>query len=259
MVDKPCAIGNNHALTNPSADPSVPHDHGSSDDKDISHTLEDRETGMDRVISRITSRSSYPDPGPPPDGGLQAWTQAVMGHLVVFNTWGYIISFGVFQSYYVTTLNHPPSDVSWFIAWLTEVVLATYFSGKRALAIGIGASGSATGGIVFPVIVQQLLPKIGFAWTVRVLGFVMLGIQCIVIVFIRPRVPPRKSGPLVEWAAFRELPYILFSIGMFLSFWGLYFAFYYVGTFGRNIIGISQEQSINNLLILNGPSTQVED
>lgn len=113
MVDKPCAIGNNHALTNPSADPSVPHDHGSSDDKDISHTLEDRETGMDRVISRITSRSSYPDPGPPPDGGLQAWTQAVMGHLVVFNTWGYIISFGVFQSYYVTTLNHPPSDVSW--------------------------------------------------------------------------------------------------------------------------------------------------
>lgn len=131
-------------------------------------------------------------------------------------------------------------------------VLATYFSHKRALAIGIAASGSATGGLVFPVIVQQLLPKIGFAWTVRVLGFVMLGLQCIVIAFIRPRVPPRKTGPLVEWVAFHELPYTLFSIGMFLSFWGLYFAFYYVGTFGRNILGISQEQSINNLLILNG-------
>lgn len=113
MDDKPCAVGIDHPPTDLSAGSSIPHDHGSSADKGIAHALEDRETGMDRIISRITSRASYPDPGPPPDGGLQAWTQALMGHLVVFNTWGYIISFGVFQSYYITTLNHPPSDVSW--------------------------------------------------------------------------------------------------------------------------------------------------
>ncbi|KAL8968298.1 MAG: hypothetical protein Q9183_002530, partial [Haloplaca sp. 2 TL-2023] len=80
----------------------------------------------------------------------------------------------------------------------------------------------------------------------------MLALQAIAFVFVRPRLPPRKSGPLVEWAAFRELPYTLFSIGMFLAFWGLYFAFYYVGTFGRNILGISEDDAINNLLILNG-------
>ncbi|KAL8737769.1 MAG: hypothetical protein Q9181_001359 [Wetmoreana brouardii] len=294
-----------------------PHDAGSVADKEFVRVLQDRETALDRVISRITSRSSYPDPGPPPDGGLQAWTQSLMGHLIVFNTWGYIISFGVFQSYYITALGHPPSDISWvgsvqifllffvgtfsgratdfglfrftFIlgslfllvgVFMTSLctkywqlflaqgictglgngllfcpslaVLSTYFSTKRALAIGIAASGSATGGIVFPVIVQQLLPKIGFGWTVRVLGFVMLGLQAVALAFVRPRLPPRKSGPLVEWAAFRELPYTLFAIGMFLSFFGLYFAIYYVGSFGRDIIGISQDDSINNLLILNG-------
>ncbi|KAL8950090.1 MAG: hypothetical protein Q9222_003854 [Ikaeria aurantiellina] len=131
-------------------------------------------------------------------------------------------------------------------------VLSTYFSTKRAMAIGIGASGSATGGLVFPVIVQQLLPKIGFGWTVRVLGLVMLVLQAVALAFVRPRLPPRKSGPLVEWAAFREVPYVLFAVGMFLNFWGLYFAFYYVGAFGRNILGISEADSINNLLILNG-------
>ncbi|KAL8695209.1 MAG: hypothetical protein Q9218_000247 [Villophora microphyllina] len=299
MDDKQCVTGNNASTSTPAESPNA-HDNDSIANKEIVQALQDRETGLDRVISRITSRSSYPDPGSPPDGGLQAWTQALMGHLIVFNTWGYIISFGVFQSYYVTTLNHPPADISWvgsvqifllffigtfsgratdyglfratfllgsflllFGVFMTSLstrywqlflaqVLSTYFSRKRALAIGIAASGSATGGIVFPVIVQQLLPKIGFAWTVRVLGFVMLGIQCIAIAFIRPRIPPRKSGALVEWAAFRELPYTLFSIGMFLSFWGLYFAFYYVGSFGRNILGISQNQSINDLLILNG-------
>ncbi|KAL9620832.1 MAG: hypothetical protein Q9204_008171, partial [Flavoplaca sp. TL-2023a] len=118
----------------------------------------------------------------------------------------------------------------------------------RALAIGFAASGAATGGLVFPVIVQQLLPKIGFGWTVRVLGFVMLALQALIFLFMKPRIPPRKTGPLVELSAFRELPYTLFSIGMFLSFWGLYFAFYYIGSFGRDILGIGQQGSINNLL-----------
>lgn len=27
-----------------------------------------------------------------PDGGLIAWTQVIMGHLVIFNCWGYITS-----------------------------------------------------------------------------------------------------------------------------------------------------------------------
>ena len=65
-----------------------------------------------KVLSRTISRISI-DPGPPPDGGLVAWTQALMGHLIVLNTWGYINSFGVFQTYYVATLGHPPSDISW--------------------------------------------------------------------------------------------------------------------------------------------------
>ncbi len=131
-------------------------------------------------------------------------------------------------------------------------LLSTYFSTKRSLAIGIAAAGSATGGVVFPAIVQQLLPKIGFAWTVRVVGFVMLALQVVTLTFTKPRLPPRKTGPIVEWGAFKELPYALFAAGMFLNFWGLYFAFYYIGSFGRDILGISQKDSINDLLILNG-------
>jgi len=57
---------------------------------------------------------------------------------------------------------------------------------------------------------------------------------------------------LVEWHAFRELPYALFCTAMFLVFWGLYFAFYYIGSFGRDILHISESDSINLLLILNG-------
>ena len=134
----------------------------------------------------------------------------------------------------------------------TVSMVSTYFGRNKSLAISITASGTATGGIVFPSIVQHLLPKIGFGWTVRVVGFVMLAVQVVALTFSKSRLPPRKSGPIVEWSAFRELPYCLFAIGMFLNFWGLYFAFYYIGSFGRDIIGISQTDSVNNLLILNG-------
>ena len=234
--------------------------------------------GLRKVLSRTISRTSSADPGPPPDGGLQAWTQALVGHIVVFNTWGYISSFGVFQTYYATALNHPPSDISWvgsvqifflfFVGtfsgratdagWFRSVftagslllligvfmtslsteywqlflaqgvctglgngllfcpalsLLSTYFTKKRSLAIGIAASGSATGGLIFPAIVEVLLPKIGFPWTVRVLGFVMLGLQAVALTLAKTRLPPRKTGPLVEWGAFKELPYTLFAIG----------------------------------------------
>lgn len=222
---------------------------------------------------------------------------AALSHLVIMNTWydpsfqstqnisnislrGFINSFGVFQTYYVTVLNRPPSDISWvgsiqvfllffigtFTGRLTDAgyfrpvfivgsfmgvfglfmaslsttywqlflaqgvccgigngclfcpalsLLSTYFSKKRSLAIGIAAAGSATGGMIFPAMVQQLLPKIGFPWTMRALGFIQLGCLIICNVGIKPRVPPRKTGALVDWASFKEAPYVLFAIGMF--------------------------------------------
>ena len=72
----------------------------------------DPEGVLAKVLSRTTTRISV-DPEPPPDGGLMAWTQVACGHLIIFNTWGYIVSYGVFQTYYVVTLGHPPSDISW--------------------------------------------------------------------------------------------------------------------------------------------------
>jgi MFS family permease len=94
-------------------------------------------------------------------------------------------------------------------------LVSTYFSKKRGLAIGIMTAGSATGGLVFPIMIQQLLPRIGFGWTMRILGFV--GLTCLVIVNIlsKQRLPPRRSGPIVEWSAFKEAPYVLTALGMF--------------------------------------------
>ncbi|KAL4924671.1 putative MFS monocarboxylate transporter [Aspergillus undulatus] len=134
----------------------------------------------------------------------------------------------------------------------TIALTPTYFTTKRSVAIGIVASGSATGGLVFPAVVMRLLPRIGFGWTMRTLGFISLATLTPCIIFLKQRLPPRKSGPIVEWAAFKELSYSFFAIGMFLNFWGLYIGFFYIGSFSREVIGVSTATSINVLLLMNG-------
>lgn len=100
-----------------------------------------------------------------------------------------------------------------------------------------------------PVIVQQCLPRLGFPWTIRIIGFIMLVLNIVSILLYRTRLPPRKTGPIVDWASFRELPYSLYCTAMFFNFWGLYFAFFYIGSYGRNVLGATYQQSINLLLV----------
>lgn len=307
------------ALTNPNGDEESFSRHVPAQATDLSKTptnVSQRST-IARTLSVVRTRESGKDIGPPPDGGAKAWLQVALGHLVIMNTWGYINSFGVFQTYYTENLGHPPSDISWvgsvqifllfFIgtfsgratdAGFFKVTLATgavlellcifmtslctkywqlflaqgvgqgigcglmfcptialmptYFTSKRSIAIGITACGSATGGLIFPAVVMRLLPQIGYGWTMRVLGFISLATLIPCVVFLKQRLPPRKSGPYVELAAFKEAPYALFAIGMFMNFWGLYIGFFYIGSFGRNIIGVSQTISIDLLLVMNG-------
>lgn len=48
---------------------------------------------LSRVSSHLTTRS-LPDPGPPPDGGLKAWTQIACGWIAIATCWGWINCFG---------------------------------------------------------------------------------------------------------------------------------------------------------------------
>lgn len=54
-------------------------------DDSQSETIEE---GRSRtILGRTKSAASWKDPGPPPDGGIRAWTQVLVGHLVIMNTW----------------------------------------------------------------------------------------------------------------------------------------------------------------------------
>lgn len=109
-------------------------------------------------------------------------------------------------------------------------VVSSYFKEKKSLALTIAATGTGFGSIVFPATIQYLIPRVGFGWAVRCAAFEALFVSTVAILLLKPRLKPRKSGPLVEWDAFKEGPYLLYSLGAFLFFWALYFGFFYVSS-----------------------------
>ncbi|KAH7103233.1 major facilitator superfamily domain-containing protein, partial [Auriculariales sp. MPI-PUGE-AT-0066] len=57
----------------------------------------------------------------PPDGGWEAWSTVLAGWLILFCTFGYTNSFGIFESYYVGALGKSASEIAWigsFQLWL---------------------------------------------------------------------------------------------------------------------------------------------
>lgn len=66
-----------------------------------------------RILGRFQFQPSTSDPGPPPDKGIIAWSQVVGANFTVCNTWGYITTFGMFQSYYEQVLPQSASAISW--------------------------------------------------------------------------------------------------------------------------------------------------
>ncbi|TDZ17104.1 Aspyridones efflux protein apdF [Colletotrichum orbiculare MAFF 240422] len=132
------------------------------------------------------------------------------------------------------------------LVWL----VSQYFTKKRGLALGLSSCGAPIGAVVFTIMARELIPSAGIAWTLRAMGFLVLFNSVIIFLISRPRSATRKSGPLLDLAAFKELPYLLFTVGMFFTLLGAYFAYYYVPLFGRNKLGLDDSGALTILIVM---------
>lgn len=108
-----------------------------------------------------------------------------------------------------------------FYPSMTAVV--TWFYQKRALALGITASGSSLGGVIFPIMVQRLIPEVGFGWSMRICAFLILGLMVVANLTIVSRIPPHpRPVRFMDFISpFKELPFVLLTFGSFLTFLGM--------------------------------------
>jgi MFS family permease len=116
------------------------------------------------------------------------------------------------------------------IFYASNNAVSTWFHERRALALGIMTSGSSVGGVIFPIIVQNLVPKLGFAWAMRICAFLILFLMIIANLTIQSRLThsPKRVDIMEFVRPFREVPFLLTTAASFFFFWGMYLPFTFI-------------------------------
>ncbi|KAF9527216.1 major facilitator superfamily domain-containing protein [Crepidotus variabilis] len=112
-------------------------------------------------------------------------------------------------------------------------ITSHYFKVKRSLAMGIVIAGSSIGGIIYPILLNNVFSSsAGFGWGVRAVAFMDLGFLLTANCIMRTRLPPLKASQNAGGATFlmvvKDLPFMLYVLGAFLSFWGIFVPFFYL-------------------------------
>jgi MFS family permease len=136
-------------------------------------------------------------------------------------------------------------------------LVAMTFTKRRALAVCIATSGTAVGGILYPIVFVRLLPAVGFAWATRILGFITLIELLIALAIILPHAKApisNKTGPpraLFEPRALAEPAFGAFCLALFFMWIAYWVPFFFIPTFAEFKLGATAEWSFYLLVITN--------
>lgn len=134
-------------------------------------------------------------------------------------------------------------------------ILSTYFSTRVATAMGIAATGSSIGGVIYPIVFFRLQPRIGFPWATRVIGFIALATLLLSNCVMRVRVLPAGRRGIFDVSAWKEPPYVLFVMGTLVGFIGIYVPFFYIQSYAIQTGIMTPDLGFYLLSVLNAAST----
>ncbi|OTA64667.1 putative MFS monocarboxylate transporter [Hypoxylon sp. EC38] len=284
--------------------------------------------GERKVPSAEVSDSSIPGAQErpiPSHLSSKQWLQILSTFIVFFNTWGFLLTSGVFQSYYELSLisDYSSSDISWistacaffllasglvtgplydfglykpllfggsclqvfglmmlslstkyYQLFLCQAICVGFGAGMaftpsvaaaaaclpdpamRARAMGLMASGSSIGGIIYPIMFRYLVSEIGFPWTVRSIAFVVLALYLLSFSVLKNPIQRQSTvRRIFDLSAFRDVPFMMLSIASLLSSIAFYIPLLYLPLFTEvRIPSIDPSLTLNLLPILNGAS-----
>ncbi|KAL7780047.1 hypothetical protein CFE70_010068 [Pyrenophora teres f. teres 0-1] len=97
-------------------------------------------------------------------------------------------------------------------------VVAHWFKERRGLTQGIAMMGSSAGGLTIPLVLRTTLPKYGYAWSLRILGFAFLFCFIIANILMKARIPPSaaaKNKAIISFSIYGDLRLSLFTLTVF--------------------------------------------
>lgn len=117
------------------------------------------------------------------------------------------------------------------------------FQKRRSIAVGLTTCGAPVGGILYTIIFQAVVPKLGFAWTARVLGFFMLGTYVIALPLLlwgatnTASLSSSQKRKLWDKSALKDPSFWLYSTSTFATFLGYLVPYFYMPTYAQTMLG----------------------
>ncbi|KAL2758556.1 hypothetical protein ACRALDRAFT_1028240 [Sodiomyces alcalophilus JCM 7366] len=135
--------------------------------------------------------------------------------------WHFMLSFGILNGIGASLIFTP-----------SIAAVGHYFRDRRGLATGVASTGGSLGGIMFPLAMHELFERIGWAWTIRVVGFICAGCCGVANLLIRSRLPPALDATAhPDMRILREPAFALTTAGVFLFEFGLFIPLTYISSF----------------------------
>lgn len=134
--------------------------------------------------------------------------------------------------------------------------VSRHFSKHRGLAMGVTIAGSSIGGVVWPIMLDELLNTRGmsFGWTLRIVGFTMLPLLAAVSLFVRPPVgfqASTKKG--LDKSILKQPAFLTLCGALAIYYLGFFTPFFYVSSYAVDL-GKDYSFSFHLISILNGAS-----
>ena len=150
-------------------------------------------------------------------------------------------------------------------------VLPMHFQKRKALAMGVAATGVSlgksgvrlscssglttvmAGGIIFPAVFRRLQPQVGFGWATRTIAMMIFVILLVPVAAMRLRQVP-SSARTVDLVAFEEASFMLYAIATFLAFVGLYLPHFHIQSYATEHLKIEPNVALYMVAVLNAGS-----
>ncbi|KAE8148342.1 major facilitator superfamily domain-containing protein [Aspergillus avenaceus] len=143
-----------------------------------------------------------------------------------------------------------------FIFIVPVATIGHYFCVRRGAATGLAMSAGSIGGVIFPLVLENLAPTLGFAWTTRVIGLITLFLLIPGCILLRPRLPPKPASGtalLPDLAILKDPALAVTTLGAFFIEWGFFIPLEYITSYSLTY-GIAPRLAYLMVVFLNAGS-----
>jgi MFS family permease len=182
-------------------------------------------------------------------GSCKSTTRQIDRLIIDNNTlagyWHFLVVFGIMGGLGTSLIVTP-----------AVAAISHFFLTKRANATGIATVGGSFGGIIFPLMLEALFPRLGWAWSTRIQGFVFIFLLVLANLLIRGRLRPLTRNKLLpDMSIFRRTDFVLVTIAAFFLEWGLFVPVTYLSSYCLDSGVMNESFALQIIAIYNAASS----